>query len=82
MYRLKSLVTVQYMNEMNLTWTLSFYSSLIFMPRVSSWSPDVRAQKPAVTCLLPVGRSNWNLDNFVSSAPFYIFTIFTLSTML
>lgn len=26
MYRLKSLVTVQYMNEMNLTWT--FYSSL------------------------------------------------------
>lgn len=28
MYRLKSLVTVQYMNERNLTWTLSFYSSL------------------------------------------------------
>lgn len=28
MYRLKSLVTVPYMNEMNLPWTLSFYSSL------------------------------------------------------
>lgn len=46
MYKPKSLVTVQYMNEMNLPWTVSFYCSLnIQMPRVLSWSPDVRAQK-------------------------------------
>lgn len=27
MYRLKSLVTVQYMNEIHLSWTVSFYNS-------------------------------------------------------
>lgn len=63
MYRLKSLVTVQYINEMNLPWTLSFYSSE-YLCHVLSWSPDVRAQKPAVTCLLPVGKSKLQSEQF------------------
>lgn len=41
------------------------------MPRVSSWSPDVRAQKPAVTCLLLVGHSIGKLSNLNLIRPLF-----------
>lgn len=42
------------MNEQNLPWTLVFLQLSEYLCHVCR--PDVRAQKPAVTCLLPVGR--------------------------
>lgn len=55
------------MNEINLPWTV--FLQLIFMPRVLSWSPDVRAQKLAVTCLLPVDKYKLESEQFSLISP-------------
>lgn len=51
MYKLKLLVMVQDMSEINLTSTVSF------PPPVSVRSLDIRAQKLAMACLLPFGHA-------------------------